>query len=168
MFRYFDKLFARISRWYASFQGEETPALTSMLVISLFQAFNVMAIIFLVGGVLYGRNWVITKLDIIVLLVVMLIFDYIRIYRIIGFQTMLERYHSKESRTVKLHPAIYFCASCLLLGLLRLIGFFPQMQWVRRCIRFAGADREGQEASAEDKVQYVIRGGQWIKPSSAY
>jgi len=99
-----------------------------MLVISLFQAFNVMAIIFLVGGVLYGRNWVITKLDIIVLLVVMLIFDYIRIYRIIGFQTMLERYHSKESRTVKLHPAIYFCASCLLLGLLRLIGFFPQMQ----------------------------------------
>lgn len=128
MLKYFDKLFVRIYNWYASFQGENTPALTSILVISLFQAFNLLALIFLVGGVLYRRNWVVTKLDIIILLVVMAAFDYIRIYRIIGFKAILERYNSSESRVVKLHPAIYFCASILLLGMLRLIGFYPQIQ----------------------------------------
>jgi hypothetical protein len=128
MFGYFDKLFVRIYKWYESKQGENTPAVSTILLVSLFQVFNLMALIFLVGGVLYGRNWVITKLDIIILCIVMLAFDYIRIYKVIGFTAMLERHNSKESRAVKLHPALYFCASILLLVILRLIGFYPHIQ----------------------------------------
>lgn len=128
MFIFFDKLFVRIYSWYASFQGENTPALTGILVISLFQAFNLMALIFFVGGVIYGRNWTITKLEIVTLLVVLAILDYIRIFRIVGFKTMLARYNSRESRAVKLHPAIYFCASILLLVILGTVGLFPHLQ----------------------------------------
>jgi len=128
MLKYFDKLFVRIYRWYAGIKGEGTPALSSILIISLFQAFNAMALIFFAGGVLHGRNWVVTRLEIVVLCIVLLAFDYVRIYRVIGFENILKRYDTKESRDVKVHPAVYFIASILLLVLLRLVGFYPDIQ----------------------------------------
>lgn len=46
---------------------------------------------------------------------------------IIGFKQLLKRYPTTESRAVKPHPAIYFCSSLVLLGILRLIGFYPDI-----------------------------------------
>ena len=127
MFAYFDKIFVRIYYWYISKNEEDIPALYSLLIVSLFQIFNLMALIFLIGGVVYGRNWTFSKLEIVVLCVIVLAVDYIRIYRIIGFKNVINRYSLKESRDVKLHPILYFCISILILVILRLIGLYPEI-----------------------------------------
>src|SRR5216684_4120736 len=108
MFSYFDKLFVRIYLWYIAKKENDIPALYSILIISLFQTFNALAIIFLVGGIFYKRNWVFSKIEIILVAVLALAFDYIRIYRIIGFKAILARYSTQASRKVRLHPVMYF------------------------------------------------------------
>ncbi|MFL9485562.1 hypothetical protein ACI6Q2_22465 [Chitinophagaceae bacterium LWZ2-11] len=125
MLTYFDKLFAGIYYWYISKKETDIPALYGLLVVSLFQAFNVFAIIFLIGGILYGRNWEFDNIKIIAIMVAVLAFDYVRIYKVIGFKNVISKYDTTESRQVKLSPILYYILSILILVILRLIGFFP-------------------------------------------
>jgi len=124
---YHDKLFAKIYFWYISKKENDIPALYSILLISLFQMFNVLAFIFLFGGIFYGRNWSFSKIEIIILSFAILLFDYVRIYQVIKFKTLIARYSTPESRKMSLHPVLYFALSILLLVILRLVGFYPDI-----------------------------------------
>lgn len=128
MISYFDKIFVRIYNQYVKWKDQGSADLTAILLISLFQCFNAMAFIFFIGGILYGRNWTFSKIEISIVAVLILAFDYIRIYRIVGFKTLLNRYSTPESRKVSLHPVMYFILSILILVILRLIGFYPDVE----------------------------------------
>lgn len=128
MISYFDKIFVRIYNQYVKWKDQGSADLTAILLISLFQCFNVMAFIFFIGGILHGRNWTFSKIEMVIVGLIVLAFDYIRIYRIIGFKAMLERYSTQESRKVSLHPIVYFILSILILVILRVIGLYPDIK----------------------------------------
>lgn len=128
MLIYFDKLFAKIYYWYIAKNEKNIPALYSILIISLFQAFNVLSLIFLIGGVMYKRNWTFTTVEIIFVMALTLAVDYIRFYRVIGFKLLVQKYYSQESRKVGFHPALYFLLSILVLVILRLAGLYPDIK----------------------------------------
>ena len=128
MLKYYDKLFVRIYYQYVAWKDEGSPDLTAILLISLFQAFNIIAVIFLGGSILWGRNWVFPKLGLIGVGLAALAFDYIRIYHVIGFKKFVDRYHTPESRKLRLHPVPYVIISLLILLVSRLLGLYPDIQ----------------------------------------
>lgn len=127
MISYFDKFFVRIYYQYIKWKDQGSADLTAILVLSLFQTFNVLAVVFAVGDLWYRRNWGFSKIEMGIVGVIVLTFDYIRIYRIVGFKILLDRYSTSESRKASLHPLVYFFLSILILVILRIIGLYPEI-----------------------------------------
>jgi len=125
MLKYFDILLIRIYNQYISWGEKDIPKLTSMLVLSLFQSMNVLAIMFLIRSLIENKPWYFPKFYIVITMVLVLLMDYIRVFRIIGFDKLLQRYNEPFQRKVFLHPVLYFVLSISLLILLRFFNLFP-------------------------------------------
>ena len=103
------------------------PKYTSILVISLFQSFNILSLYILINGLTNGSNWEISSLQIIGLQCTMLFLDYVRFYRVLSFEKLLQKFEEDENVTKHLHPAIYFIGTLILMVVLRLFNFFPEV-----------------------------------------
>ena len=125
MFKYFDILFIRIYYQYIKWNDPGSPKLTSLLILSFFQSLNVFAIYFFIRGLTSVKSWIFTTLDILLVQISVLLIDYIRVFRIIGFAKLLSLYDRPEKRKVFLHPILYFILSILSLIVLRIFNLFP-------------------------------------------
>lgn len=125
MIIYFDKLFVRVYRQYIKWGEDDVPGVYALMVVSLFQAFNILAIIFLTIGISKGRAWNFDKLAVTGMTLVFLAFNYIRIYKLIGIKTFLEKY--QDNLRLTFHPILYFVVSLGMLIVLRILGMFPHI-----------------------------------------
>jgi hypothetical protein len=127
VFAYFEKVFVRIYHQYVVWKDETNPDVTAILLLSLFQTFNVLALIFLIGSIFNGINWTFSRIEMLGVGVLVLVADYIRIYRIVGLKTILAKYDTSEKRKLRLHPLLYFLISLCLLAILKMAGLCPNI-----------------------------------------
>lgn len=127
MFKYFDVLFVRIYNQYIRWNERDIPKLYSILILSLFQSMNVLAIYFLVRSLFEKDVWVFPKLYVPIIMILIVIIDYIRIFKIIGFNKLVQRYEEPSKRKLVLHPVFYFIISIAILVFLRFLNLFPHI-----------------------------------------
>lgn len=128
MLKYFDILYVRIYWQYIKWKEADIPKLTSILVLSFFQSMNVLAVYFFIRSLFEREPWFFSKLQIIIIMVVVVLMDYVRIFKVIGFERLLKRYEDPSKRKVVLHPIIYFVVSIAMLFFLKLLNLFPQIR----------------------------------------
>jgi succinate dehydrogenase hydrophobic anchor subunit len=85
-----------------------------------------MTIYILIRSLIENKGWVLAIKEIIVIMFVVLLLDYIRIFKIIGFEKLLKQYEEPSKRKLFIHPIIYFIISFGLLWLLKLLNLFPK------------------------------------------
>jgi len=126
MFQYFDKLLIRTYFQYLKWNEKDIPKYKSILIISLFQSFNLVFIFFLIMGLIVGNRWKFPTYWMAVVMISVLCVNLLRL-KVLGFEKLVKRYNSPSIRKVKVHPVIYFGLSLGCLFLLKFIGLFPQI-----------------------------------------
>jgi hypothetical protein len=122
---YFDKLFVRVYRQYQTWKEQDIPGIYALMVVSLFQAINLLFVITLIVGSQKGRDWSLSKGQLLVISLGILFFNAIRIYRSIGIEKMLTKY--QNNLRLPVHPVVYFLISLALLVLTRILKMFPHI-----------------------------------------
>ena len=127
IFKYFDILFIRIYNQYIQWNEDDIPKLTSILILSFFQSMNVLAAYFFVRSLIEKDAWVFPKIYILPTMVLVLAIDYLRIFKIIGFNKLLLRYSEPSNRKLIFHPILYFVVSIAMLVILKVVDLFPHV-----------------------------------------
>ena len=127
MIKYFDIVFMRIYNQYIQWNERDIPKLYSILVLSFFQSMNVFAVYFLIRSLFEKNAWTFPKLYVPIIMILVVTLDYIRIFRIIGFDNLAQRYEEPSKRKLILHPVAYFIVSIAVLVFLRLLNLFPHI-----------------------------------------
>lgn len=124
---YFDLVFIKIYYQYIRWNDKSTPETSAILILSLFQGFNVLFFIFLIKGFLQKTDYDFSKINLLFVAFLVLLFNYIRIFRVIGFEKFISKYEAKRDIKLPIHPIFYFLISLILLVILRIFGFFPHI-----------------------------------------
>ena len=117
----------RIYNQYIQWNERDIPKLYSILVLSFFQSMNVFAVYFLIRSLFEKNAWTFPKLYVPIIMILVVTLDYIRIFRIIGFDNLAQRYEEPSKRKLILHPVAYFIVSIAVLVFLRLLNLFPHI-----------------------------------------
>ncbi|MGC4038180.1 MAG: hypothetical protein QM764_19615 [Chitinophagaceae bacterium] len=121
MLEFYDKLFISVYKLYAKKNISLLPVWIGILILSLFQGINILSVLFIFFWFVFGGDslgfFVPALLSVSAL---GLLFNYLRIYKLIGVQNFLERY--SDCKTGETHPIMYFVISLLLL-LVQGVGF---------------------------------------------
>lgn len=125
MIRFFDVLFIRTYKQYIKWKEKDVPGLYGLMVISLFQAFNILFFIVIIIGSSKGRNWSVSKAELTILSLIILAINAFRIYKIIGIKNLFTRYENNLHLII--HPIVYFVISLGALAVLRIINIFPHI-----------------------------------------
>jgi hypothetical protein len=126
--RYYDILFVRVFYQYKKWNEKASPGLYSLLVLSFFQNMNLLSAYFFVRSLFEKDQWSIPKLYIASMMGLICVFDYVRIYHVIGFDHLLARYDGPDKRRLPVHPLVYFSASIVILFLLSWFGMYPHIK----------------------------------------
>ena len=121
---FYDRLFVRIYKFYFKNCENDTPIWLSMFLMTLFQCFNVLSVMFLLLGIFSGKYFKFPIQAMLIVLLLDLFFNCIRTFKIIGFGNLIDKYYN-ETNKGRLHPFGYFLLSLLILLTLRFFGFFP-------------------------------------------
>ncbi|PWU01083.1 MAG: hypothetical protein C5B52_07835 [Bacteroidetes bacterium] len=121
--RFFDLQLTKIYRFYIKYGEKDVPAYLSVLLLSLFQSFNLLSIIF-IGISLTKGKFSYTNFQIILTMLPVLIFNLVRLSRIGGVEKLNQKFKDSELQS-SLNPIVYFVLSLAILILLRIVGWFP-------------------------------------------
>ncbi len=123
MITFYDIMFIRIYQLYIKYGEKDIPVYMSLLLLSLFETFNIFSILFIFIGIL-NNGFTFSKFWIISICCSVMIFNSLRIYKVIGVGNLLRKYSAPRIRS-SIHPFYYFAASLTILLILRLLGIFP-------------------------------------------
>jgi hypothetical protein len=116
MLEFYDKLFISIYKLYSKHGETNKPAWISILLLSLFQSINILSVIFILFGFLYGKSLTYLLPCVFIFFLFGLVFNCARIYKIIGLQNLIDRYPD-YNRKQKIHPALYFVFCLIVLAI---------------------------------------------------
>ena len=116
MLEFYDRLFISIYKLYTKEGEANRPAWISILLLSFFQSINILSVVFILFGILYGKSLSYLLPCVFIFFLFGLIFNCARIYKIIGLQNLIDRYPDYNCKQ-KIHPALYFVFSLIVLAI---------------------------------------------------